>query len=108
MESPYQEGLTLADRLASVQSMAQIGAFEREPHTHIRASIAGAALLAAMICFPAWAQSAQPASQDGIPNIPATGPAGWFWTLEEWRPTLSSSDRRFTMSLRARFQFDGG
>jgi len=108
METPYQDSLTLAERLANVESVAQIGAFEREPHTHIRASIAGAALLAAMICFPAWAQSAQPASQDGIPNIPATGPAGWFWTLEEWRPTLSSSDRRFTMSLRARFQFDGG
>src|SRR5437763_15391158 len=103
MESPYEEGLTLADRLANVESVAQIVAFGREPHTHICASIAGAALLAAMICFPALAQSPQPASQDGIPNMPATGPAGWFWTLEEWRPTLSSSDGRFTMSFRGRF-----
>src|SRR5258708_4268722 len=108
METPYQDSLTLAERLANVESVAQIGAFEREPHTHIRASIAGAALLAAMICFPAWAQSPQPGSQDGTPDMPATGPAGWFWTLEEWRPTLSSSDRRFTMSVRGRFQFDGG
>ncbi len=102
MESPYQEGLTLAERLANVQSVCQIGAFGREPHTHIRASIAGAALLAAMVCFPALAQSG---SQDGTPDMPATGPAGWFWTLEEWRPTLSSLDGRFTMSFRARFQF---
>src|SRR5712691_5766537 len=108
MESPYQEGLTLADRLANVESVAQIVAFEKGPHTHIRASIAGAALLAAMICFPALAQSPQSGSQDGSPAMPITGPAGWFWTLEEWRPTLSSSDRRFTMSFRARFQFDGG
>src|SRR5258708_3361530 len=108
MESPYQEGLTLADRLASVKSVAEIVAFGREPHTRIRASIAGTALLTVMICFPTLAQSPQPGSQDGTPAMPITGPAGWFWTLEEWRPTLSSSDSRFTMSIRGRFQFDGG
>src|SRR6266849_2222733 len=80
----------------------------REPHTHIRAGIAGAVLLAAMICSPALAQSPQPGSQDATPDMAVTGPANWFWTLEEWRPTLSSSDRRFTISFRARFQFDGG
>src|SRR5258708_25954296 len=80
----------------------------RESHTHIRAGIAGAVLWAAMICFPALAQSPQPGSQDATPDMAVTSPANWFWTLEEWRRTLSSSDRRFTMSLRARFQFDGG
>ena len=39
MESPYEEGLTLADRLANVESVAQIVAFGREPHTHIRMSL---------------------------------------------------------------------
>ena len=83
-------------------------AYGREPHAQARASIAGAVLLTAMICFPALAQSPQPGSQDGTPDMPVTGPAGWFWTLEEWRPTLSSSDSRFTMSFRGRFQFDAG
>lgn len=30
------------------------------------------------------------------------------WTVEDWRPTLSSDDGRFSMSLRARLQVDTG
>ena len=52
-----------------------------------------------MLCFPALAQTA---------DTVATPPAGWFWTVQEWRPTLSSSDGRFTMSIRARYQLDAG
>ncbi|MEA2824167.1 MAG: phosphate-selective porin OprO and OprP [Alphaproteobacteria bacterium] len=98
-----------AMKAANVESVAQLVAVGgRERHTRIRARIAGAALLAAMICFPALGQSLQPGSWGGTPDVPATGPAGWFWALEEWRPTLSSSDGHFTMSFRARFQFDAG
>jgi phosphate-selective porin OprO/OprP len=98
-----------AMKAANVKSVGQVvAAAGREPHTRIRASIPGAALLIASICFPALAQSPQPGSQYGTPDMPVTGPAGWFWTLEEWRPTLSSPDSRFTMSFRGRFQFDAG
>ena len=98
-----------AMKVAHVESVAQVVAVgRREPHTHILASVAGAALLAAMLCFPASAQSPQRGSQGSTPDMSATGPAGWFWTFEEWRPTLSSSDGRFTMSFRGRLQFDAG
>jgi hypothetical protein len=93
-------------RDAVIQLVVAVGG--REPYTHIHASIAAAALLGAMLCSPALAQSPRRGSQDETPDMPATGPADWFWTLEEWRPTLSSSDGRFTMSVRGRFQFDAG
>jgi len=43
----------------------------------------------------------------GLAAIPS---AGWgaAWTVEDWRPTLSSDDGRFSMSLRARVQLDTG
>ena len=62
-------------------------------------AILGCALLAAMMCGPAVAQS-QPESRDNW--------FGGFSTLEEWRPALSSSDGRFTMSIRGRLQLDTG
>src|SRR5690349_20540615 len=85
-----------AMKAANSESRAQgVAVGEREPRAYVRAGIAGGALLAAVTCFPALAQSSQPGSQYGIPDMPAAGPAGWFWTLEEWRPTLSSPDGRF-------------
>jgi len=62
------------------------------------ALLANAALLGTLLCLPALAQSP---SEDGTR-------AGWFWTVEEWRPTLTSPDGRFTVTVRARLQLDAG
>jgi len=98
-----------ARKALHVETMSRLaGIAQQEPHTRIRAGSALAAVLAVMLCFPVLARSPQPGSQDATLDSPATGPAGWFWTLEEWRPTLSSADHRFTMSIRGRFQFDAG
>ena len=30
------------------------------------------------------------------------------WTFDQWRPTIASSDERFSLSLRTRLQVDAG
>ena len=35
-------------------------------------------------------------------------PGDAIWTFDDWRPTVTSPDGRFTMSLRARLQVDAG
>src|SRR5262245_43958909 len=94
-----------AMKAAHAESVAEgVAVRGRAPHTGILPGVAGVAILAAMLCFPALAQSPQPGSDGSAPDLAATSPAGWFWTFEEWRPTLSSPDGRFTMTFRARFQ----
>jgi phosphate-selective porin OprO and OprP len=72
------------------------------------ARLAGTALLAGSFCIPAFAQSRQPDLQRSMSDMVAIGSAGWFWTLEDWRPTLSDSGGRFTMTFRGRLQYDAG
>ena len=45
-----------------------------------------------------------------LAGLIAIPPAAWgaAWTVEDWRPTLSSDDGRFSLSLRARLQLDTG
>ena len=61
---------------------------------------ASAALLAAIVAFPGAAQSQQ--------SQPVQQPDDAIWTFDDWRPTVTSPDGRFTMSLRARLQVDAG
>jgi phosphate-selective porin OprO/OprP len=64
----------------------------------------GAALLVAAFAIPVAAA----AQQAGDDQLQRTEPelTGVVWTFDEWRPTASSPDGRFTMSIRARLQFD--
>src|SRR5262245_41013871 len=54
------------------------------------------------------ANEAKAQSQPRQPDASAgNSSSGWVWTYEDLRPTVTSPDWRFSMSLRARLQFDG-
>jgi phosphate-selective porin OprO and OprP len=73
-------------------------------HRKIRTACLSAALPIAALAIPT--ASAQQTDDDQPPVQRAEPAFSGLWTFDDWRPTASSPDGRFTMSIRARLQLD--